>query len=186
MKERDSAEQREKELEKNILNISNTKEEIYKYIHLLIKTVKPLLTTNRYTVLEVITFDNADEVFDYGKEDFQGLPVIKGEKHDNIYYICLDKHDSNRVKARLISHNQAFWNAEGEYFYVAGDERHYSIEDIFSVPSKNIDPPPYFHVLYQGLEELDYQPLNVYEEDRKKKEISETETSLTLDPTFID
>ncbi len=182
LKQRDSAEQREKELEVNILRISNTKEEIYKYIHLLIKTVKPLMATNRYTVLEVITFDNTDEVFDYGKEDSLGLPVIKGEKHDNMYFICLDKRDNNRIKARLISHNQAFWDAEGEFFYVVGDERHYSIEDIFNVPSKDIDPPPYFHVLYQGLEELDYQPLKVYDEDRVKKE----KEPVVADTTYVD
>jgi DNA invertase Pin-like site-specific DNA recombinase len=179
LKGRDTTEQREKELESNILKISNTKEEIYKYMHLLIKTVKPLLLTNRYAVLEVITFDNTDDVFDYGKEDSQGLPVIKGEKHDNMYFICLDKRDNHRVKARLINHTQAFWDVEGEFFYVVGDERHYSIEDIFNVPSKDIDPPPYFHVLYQGLEELDYQPLRVYDEDKVKTEIETVaETSI--------
>ena len=184
LKERDTAEQREKELEKNILRISNTKEEIYKYIHLLIKTVKPLITTTRYTVLEVITFDNTDEVFDYGKEDSIGLPVIKGEKHDNMYFICLDKRDNNRVKARLINHNQAFWNAEGEYFYVSGDERHFSIEDIFSLPTKDEDAYPNFHALWTGLEQLDYVPLNVYDEDRVKKGVDE-ESTIVLDPTIV-
>ena len=175
LKERDTAEQREKELENNILKISNTKEEIYKYIHLLIKTVKPLLTTSRYSVLEVITFDNTDEVFDYGKEDSLGLPVIKGEKHDNMYYICLDKGDNNRVKARLINHSQAFWNVEGDYFYVTGSEKHYTIDDIFTLPTKDEEAYPNFHDLWQGLEELDYQPLRVYDEDMKHKEITDEE-----------
>jgi len=175
LKERDTAEQREKELENNILKISNTKEEIYKYIHLLIKTVKPVLTTKRYTVLEVITFDNTDEVFDYGKEDSLGLPVIKGVKHDNMYFICLDKRDNNRVKARLISHNQAFWNVEGEYFYVEGSERHYSIDDIFTLPSKSEEAYPDFHDLWQGLEEIDYQPLRVYDEDFPHRTDDESE-----------
>lgn len=184
LKERDTAEQREKELESNILKISNTKEEIYKYMHLLIKTVKPLLATTRYTVLEVITFDNTDEVFDYGKEDSLGLPAIKGEKHDNIYYICLDKRDNHRVKARLINHTQAFWNVEGEYFYVIGSERHYTIEDIFTVPSKSENPHPNFHELWQGLEELDYQPLNVYDEDMSHRKITEEELlSMAEQPT---
>lgn len=175
LKERDTAEQREKELEKNILKISNTKEEIYKYIHLLIKTVKPLLANNRYTVLEVITFDNTDEVLDYGKEDSLGLPVIKGEKHDNMYFICLDKRDNNRVKARLISHNQAFWSVEGEYFYVAGGEKHYTIDEIFTLPSRSEDAYPNFHDLWQGLEELDYQPLRVYDEDMSHQKITDEE-----------
>lgn len=176
LKERDTAEQREKELEKNILKISNTKEDIYKYIHLLIKTVKPLLSTSRFTVLEVITFDNTDEVFDYGKEDSLGLPVIKGEKHDNMYYVCLDKRDNHRVKARLINHSQAFWNVEGEYFYVSGDKNHFKVEDIFVLPTKDEDAYPDFHVLWTGLEELDYQPLDVYDEDSIHSDEVITET----------
>ena len=175
LKERDTAEQREKEIEENILKISNTKEEIYKYIHLLIKTVKPLLATRRYTVLEVITFDNADDVFDYGKEDSLGLPVIKGEKHDNMYFICLDKRDNNRVKARLISHNLAFWNGEGEYFYVTGSERHYTIEDIFTLPTREEEAYPNFHDLWTGLETLDYKPLRVYDEDMSHRKITDDE-----------
>jgi hypothetical protein len=175
LKERDTAEQREKELESNILKISNTKEEIYKYMHLLIKTVKPLLATTRYTVLEVITFDNTDEVLDYGKEDSLGLPVIKGEKHDNMYFICLDKRDNNRVKARLISHNQAFWNGEGEYFYVTGSERHYTIDDIFTLPTKEEEAYPNFHDLWTGLETLDYKPLKVYDEDMSHRKITDDE-----------
>jgi hypothetical protein len=175
LKERDTAEQREKELEKNILKISNTKEEIYKYIHLLIKTVKPLLATRTHTVLEVITFDNTDEVFDYSKEDSLGLPVIKGEKHDNMYFICLDKHDNNRVKARLISDSQAFWDAEGEYFYVTRSERHYTIDDIFTLPTKDEEAYPNFHDLWTGLEELDYQPLRVYDEDMSHRKITKEE-----------
>lgn len=175
LKERDTTEQREKEIEENILKISNTKEEIYKYIHLLIKTVKPLLATRRYTVLEVITFDNADDVFDYGKEDSLGLPVIKGEKHDNMYFICLDKRDNNRVKARLISHNQAFWNGEGEYFYVTGSERHYTIDDIFTLPTKEEEAYPNFHDLWTGLETLDYKPLRVYDEDMSHRKITDDE-----------
>lgn len=181
LEERDTAEQREKELEANILKISNTKEEIYKYIHLLIKRVKPIVTTTRYTVLEVITFDNTDEVFDYGKEDSLGLPVIKGEKHDNMYYICLDKRDNHRVKARLINHSQAFWNPEGEYFYVSGDENHFTVEDIFTLPTKDEDAYPNFHVLWTGLEKLDYVPLNVYDEDKAK-----TEVETVADPIIID
>ena len=160
------------------MKISNTKEEIYKYIHLLIKTVKPLLATNRYTVLEVITFDNADEVFDYGKEDSLGLPVIIGEKHDNMYFICLDKRDNNRVKARLISDSQAFWNVEGEYFYVAGSERHYTIDDIFTLPTKEEEAYPNFHDLWIGLETLDYQPLRVYDEDMSHRKITDEELEL--------
>ena len=175
LKERDTAEQREKELESNILKISNTKEEIYKYMHLLIKTVKPLLATTRYTVLEVITFDNTDEVLDYGKEDSLGLPVIKGEKHDNMYFICLDKRDNNRVKARLISHNLAFWNGEGEYFYVTGSERHYTIEDIFTLPTREEEAYPNFHDLWTGLETLDYKPLRVYDEDMSHRKITDDE-----------
>jgi len=175
LEERDTAEAREKELENNILKISNTKEEIYKYIHLLIKTVKPLMTTKRYTVLEVVTFNNTDEVFDYGQEDSQGLPKIKGEKHDNIYFICLDKRDNHRVKARLISHTQAFWNVDGEFFYVSGSDNHYSIDDIFTLPTKSQEAYPNYHDLWQGLEELEYIPLDVYDEDISHKNISDEE-----------
>ena len=116
LEERDTAEQRERKLENNIKFISNDKSEIYKYIHLLIKKVKPLLTTRRYSVLEVVTFDNIYDVFDFRKEDAQGLPVIVSEKHDNIYFICLDKNDNHRVKARIITSNMANWNMDGNFF----------------------------------------------------------------------
>lgn len=178
LKERDTAEQKEQELEDRISKITNDKSEIYKYIHLLIKTVKPLLATNRYTVLEVVTFDNTDEVFDYGKEDFQGLPMIKAEKHDNIYYICLDKRDNHRVKARLIDHSQIFWNVEGEYFYVNGSDRHYPLDEVFTLPTKDEEAYPNFHDLWTGLEELDYQPLRVYDEDMSHRKITKEELEL--------
>lgn len=184
LRERNSTEQKEKELEENISKISHDKAEIYKYIHLLIKTVKPLMTTTRYTVLEVVTFDNIDDVFDYGKEDSLGLPVIKGMKHDNMYYICLDKRDNNRVKERLITSNTTYWNIDGDYFSVPGDDRHYTVEDVFSLDPNEEDPDKYCG-LTRGFEVLNYIPLDVYDEDAVKKEIDE-KGKLVLDPTFAD
>lgn len=163
--ERNTEGRREKELEEKILRITNTKEEIYKYIHLLIKTVKPLLTNKTYTVLEVITFDNTDEVFDYGKEDTLGLPVIKGLKHDNLYYICLNKRDNHRVMSRLIINNTTYWITDGEYFQVLGDTRHYSVEDVFALNPDEQDPAKYCGMT-RGFEEIEYIPLSVYEEDK--------------------
>ncbi|WP_106484274.1 recombinase family protein [Bacteroides sp. Marseille-P3684] len=145
----------------NLDKIENDKKEMYKYVHLLIKSVYPIHSDKRYTVLSITSFNNIDEVFDY-QYDKTDIPLIKGKKHDNTYYICLDKKDSNRIKGRLITDNLIIFNIETKDFILG--ESHYSIEDIFNIDLNEGDPTK-FHELQRSVEALQYKKLTFYDED---------------------
>lgn len=146
----------------NIDKIENDKKEMYKYIHLLIKSVYPLFSDIRYTVLSVTSFNNIDDVFDFhdGNKD---IPSIKGVKHDNTYFICLDKKDNNRIKGRLLIDNLVTFDLDTKDFVLG--ESHYTIEDIFNIDINESDPTK-FHELQRGVEALPYKKLTFYDEDR--------------------
>lgn len=164
LRQHNEEEQHNKKIEEIIQKIGDDKSEIYKYMHLLVKSVKPLFSTKKYTAIEIIAFDNLDDVLDYKEADNNGLPKIKSEKHDNTYYICIDKHDTNRIKTRLINDNLVFWDDEKNGFYVKGSSNLFSIEEIFSINLNEQDVSNYCD-LTNSIEELDYKPLDVYGED---------------------
>ena len=146
----------------NIDRIENDKNEMYKYIHLLIKSVIPVYSDKRYTILEIISFNNLKEVLDYGKEDIDGLPYIRGEKHDNIHYICIDKHNSNNIKCRLIVDNLLSFDFESKDFYLGNN--HYSVSHIFEINLEETDPTKYSD-LQMVVEILPYKKLTFYDVD---------------------
>lgn len=145
----------------NIDKIENDKKEMYKYIHLLIKSVYPLYSDKRFTVLSITSFNNIDDVFDY-THDRQNIPLIKGEKHDDTYYICLDKMDTNRIKGRLITDNLVIFDTDTKNFVLGNN--HYSIKEIFDINFDETDPSK-FSELQMGVEPLPYKKLNFYDED---------------------
>lgn len=145
----------------NINQIENDKKEMYKYIHLLIKSVFLVYSDKRYTVLSITSFNNIDDVFDY-QDNQTDIPLVKGEKHDDTYYICLDKKDSNRIKGRLITDNLIIFNMETNDFTLG--KSHYSIEDIFKI-NIDEDDPTKFHELQRSVEILPYKRLTFYDED---------------------
>lgn len=146
----------------NIDRIESDKNEMYKYVHLLIKSVIPVYSDRRYTVLEIISFNNLKEVLDYGKEDVDGLPYIKGEKHDNVYYVCIDKYNANNIKCRLITDNLLSFDFESKDFYLG--EKHYSVSHIFDINLEETDPTRYSD-LQMGVEVLPYKKLTFYDVD---------------------
>lgn len=146
----------------NIDRIENDKSEMYKYVHLLIKSVIPLYSDKKYTVLEITSFNNLKEVLDYGREDIDGLPYIKGEKHDNVHYICIDKHNANNIKCRLIVDNLLSFDFEAKDFCLG--DNHYSVSHIFDINLEETDPTKYSD-LQMGVEILPYKKLTFYEID---------------------
>lgn len=148
----------------NINKIENSKKEMYKYVHLLIKSVTPLLTNIRYSIIEIVTFDNLENVFDYGTEDKNGLPYIAGEKHDNIYYICLDKRNTNDIRCRIIEDSILDYN-KGINKFTSGTSS-FSIEDIFNI-NLECDNPNNFHPLQRSVRDFYFKKLSFYDEDEK-------------------
>lgn len=149
------------EIRANINIIEHDKKEMYKYIHLLIKSVYPLFSDKRYTVLSVTSFNNLDEVLDY-QDTNKDIPSIKGVKHDYTCYICLDKKDNNRIKERLVTNNLVIFDLDTNDFVL--DEHHYSVENIFNIDI-NEDDSKKFHELQTGIEVLQYKKLTFYDED---------------------
>lgn len=146
----------------NINQIEANKNEMYKFVHLLIKSVIPLFTNTRYSIIQITSFDNIEEVFDYDIEDKNGLPYIYGEKHDNIFYICLDKRNTNNVKCRLIEDNLIEYDKIKNKFKLGNE--YFSIEDIFSIDLE-CDNPIQFHVLQRSVKDFAFKKLSFYDED---------------------
>lgn len=153
-------------IKSNIASIESAKNEMYKYIHLLIKSVIPLYTDRQNTILEIIAFENFSEVLEFGKEDANGLPMITGEKRDNVYYVCIDKSNANAIKARLINDNQITFDMVSEQFCLY--DRIFSIADIWAVDTKETDPSKYIE-WQKSISDLPYQKLTFYGEDERIK-----------------
>ena len=146
----------------NTERIERDKKEMYKYIHLLVKSVIPIYSNDRYTLLQITACNNYSEILDYSKEDNNGLPCIIGQKHDSVYYVCINKHNTNKIECRLITDNQISYNEEKERFMLNGVT--YSIEDIFSINLEETDPRK-FTEIQRGVELLPYKRLTFYNED---------------------
>ncbi len=152
----------EEQITQNINLIETNKEEMYKFVHLLIKSVVPLLTDTRYSIIQIISFENIEDVFDYGYQDKNGLPYIAGEKHDNIFYICLDKRNTNNIKSRLIEDNLIEYDKTENKFKIGNE--YFSIEDIFSI-NLECDNPTQFHTLQRSVKDFSFNKLSFYNED---------------------
>lgn len=149
-------------INQNINRIENDKKEMYKYVHLLIKSIIPIFTNRKYTIIEVNICSNTDEALDYTSVNKDGTPVISGKKHDNMYYICINKHNANRIVSRVIVDNQIYFNSNINEF-ILGD-KNYSLDYIFNINLSETNPANFMD-LQHSVEDLPFNKLSFYNED---------------------
>ena len=115
-----------------------------------------------YTVLQITSVNNVDEIFNYAEDDSIGLPKIIKEKDDGRYYMLIQKDFHGNYKARVITNPICTWDDESKAFYVAQEK--FDIPTIFSIDTEEQDRSKW-NVLTSGLKILDVKPLDLYEED---------------------
>lgn len=156
-------------IKSNIERIENNKNEMYKYIHLLIKKVVPVFSDKKYTILEVTFLNSLDEVFDFKQESIDGIPKVNGVKHDNMYYICINKKNKNKIKCRLLTDNQIVFSHENNDFKLY--DKHYTIDSIFEINLEETESHK-FHDLQNSVENLHYNKLKFYDVDAPTQQIA--------------
>jgi DNA invertase Pin-like site-specific DNA recombinase len=157
-----STEKLDEAIASNIDLIESSKAEICKYVHLLVKEAIILENNMPYTVLQITSVSNIDDIFNYAEDDSIGLPKIVKEKNDGRYYMLIEKDYHGNYNARVITNQVCQWNDEEKLFMV-GEDR-YDIPFIFNV-DVNEDDVLKMNVLTGGLKILDVKPLDLYDED---------------------
>lgn len=152
----------EEAITSNIDLIESCKAEVSKYVHLLVKEAVILENNMPYTVLQITSVNNIDEVFNYAEDDSVGLPKIVKKKNDGRYYMLIEKDYHGNYNARVITNQVCQWNDEEKLFMV-GEDR-YDIPFIFNVDVNEEDVLK-MNVLTGGLKILDVKPLDLYDED---------------------
>ncbi len=156
----------------NIDLIESSKAEISKYVHLLVKEALILENNMPYTVLQITSVSNIDEVFNYAEDDTIGLPKIVKEKNDGRYYMVIQKDYRGNYCAKVITNQICVWNDDNKVFMVGNDR--YEIPYIFSLNVNEEDVLKWNDFVPHGLKNLDVTTLDVYDEDltesmKKKK-----------------
>ena len=156
----------------NIDLIESSKAEISKYVHLLVKEALILENNMPYTVLQITSVSNIDEVFNYAEDDTIGLPKIVKEKNDGRYYMVIQKDYRGNYCAKVITNQICVWNDDNKVFMVGNDR--YEIPYIFSLNVNEEDVSKWNDFVPHGLKNLDVTTLDVYDEDltesmKKKK-----------------
>ena len=156
----------------NIDLIESSKAEVSKYIHLLVKEALILENNMPYTVLQITSVSNIDDIFNYAEDDSIGLPKIVKEKNDGRYYMLIQKDYHGNYSARVITNQVCKWNDDNKVFMIG--EGKYEIPFIFSIDIKEQDAAKW-NELTHGLKILDIKPLNIYDVDltdsMKKKQL---------------
>lgn len=124
-----------------------------KYIHFLIKEVKPVYHDRTYSIFQVVAFNNPLEAIDFEKDEENGLPVLKDAKQDGIYFIYINKRSTNNIKVRCFKQNWFRWDDERKVLY--DDSGSFTKEDVFDDNSG----------CRTFVEELPYKKLDFYGED---------------------
>ena len=152
----------EEAIASNIDLIESSKAEVSKYVHLLVKEALILENNMPYTVLQITSVSNIDEVFNYAEDDTKGLPKIIKEKNDGRYYMLIHKDYQGNYSARVITNQVCKWNDEEKMFMI-GEDR-YDIPFIFNV---DVNEEDYLkiNVFTHALKILEVKPLDLYNED---------------------
>jgi len=154
----------DKAIAANVCLIEGSKEEMQRYIHLLVKEIIPLYNPKNYYVFQVTALVNADEALDYSVDD-AGLPIVVSEKHDGVYYLLIKYDYRNNIKARVINDNLCNWDIDSNSFFVGSNHSdNYSVSQIFDINVEEKDPTK-FCSLQQSVRILDFKFLDFYDED---------------------
>lgn len=165
----------------NIDLIESSKAEVSKYVHLLVKEAIMLENNMPYTVLQITSINNIDDIFDYSEDNASGLPKIIKEKDDGRYYMLIQKDYHGNYSARVITNPICVWDDDSKVFMVADEI--FDIPTIFNIDIEEQDSSKW-NVLTTGLKILEVKPLDLYEEDltdSMKKKMMEKLASEALD-----
>jgi DNA invertase Pin-like site-specific DNA recombinase len=174
----------DKAISSNIDLIESSKAEISKYVHLLVKEALILENNMPYTVLQITSVNNIDEIFNYAEDNSIGLPKIIKEKNDGRYYMLIHKDYHGNYSARVITDQSCKWNDESQVFML-GDYR-FDVPFIFGIDIYEQDPSKWCG-LTNGLKILEIKTLDLYDEDltesmiMKKKDKTIVTTTVFLD-----
>ena len=138
---------------------------MYKYVHLLVKYATPIYSDKKFAIIEIISFNNLVDVLDYRNDDNE-MPAVIGEKRDDVYYICIDKHNPNNIKCRLVSGEQINFDTIVNKFN--SYSKYYSIEHIFDIDLNETDAS-LFSDLQRSVEILPYKKLTFYNSDNTSR-----------------
>lgn len=147
----------------NIDLIESSKAEVSKYIHLLVKEALILENNMPYTVLQITSVSNIDEVFNYAEDDTIGLPRIVKQKNDGRYYMLIQKDYHGNYNARVITNQICIWNDVEKVFMIGNDR--FEIPFIFSLDVNEQDVSKWNDFIPHGLKNLDIRALDFYDED---------------------
>lgn len=150
-----------------VSKIEQSKIDMQKYVHLFVKNILPLYADNKYIVLRLISFENLREVFDMHAAGRNGELKIKGEKHDNLYYLCINKRNTIKVKLRLITDELVEWDADNSCFKMPDGT--YNVEDVFDDTLAETNPT-LARQLSTYVEELPFNRLQFYDEDNRNNQ----------------
>ena len=146
----------------NIDLIESSKAEICKYVHLLVKEAVILENNMPYTILQITSVNNIDELFNYAESDSIGLPKIIKKKNDGRYYMLTQKDYHGNYNARVITNQVCRWNDVDKVFMI-GEDR-YEIPFIFNIDVNEQDVTKWNDLTHE-LKILEIKALNVYDED---------------------
>jgi hypothetical protein len=147
----------------NIDLIESSKAEVSKYIHLLVKEALILENNMPYTVIQITSVSNIDEVFNYAEDDTIGLPRIVKQKNDGRYYMLIQKDYHGNYNARVITNQICIWNDVEKVFMIGNDR--FEIPFIFSLDVNEQDVSKWNDFIPHGLKNLDIRALDFYDED---------------------
>ena len=151
----------------NIDLIESSKAEVSRYIHLLVKEALVLENNMPYTILQITSVSNIDEIFDYAEDDKSGLPRIVKEKNDGRYYMLIKKDYRANYNARVITNQICVWNDEDKVFMIENDR--FDISFIFDLDVNEQDVSKWNDFIPNGLKILEVKPLDIYNEDLTEK-----------------
>lgn len=152
----------EEAITSNIDLIESCKAEVSKYVHLLVKEAVILENNMPYTVLQITSVNNIDEVFNYAEDDSVGLPKIVKKKNDGRYYMLIQKDYHGNYNARVITNQVCRWNDDSKVFMIGEDK--YEIPFIFNIDVNEQDVTKWNDLTHE-LRILEIKALNLYDED---------------------
>ena len=115
-----------------------------------------------YTLLQITSVNNIDDVLDYSEDNNASLPKIIKEKNDGRYYMLIKKDYHSNYKARVILDQVCRWDDKEKVFKI-GNEK-YDIPSIFDIDVEEKNPTKWNN-LTNALKLLDVRILDIYDDD---------------------
>lgn len=147
----------------NLESIKNNKEEMYRYVHILIDKVLPLYFDNKYVILQVISFPIATSL-----NYLEGNDIYEDSTGDmRKEYLVINKRNTNSIK--LVSVLDAWGWDDVQKTFITDKQFTIPIHEIAETDWTNRDSVGQiidkYQIEYMGVKVLDYDKLSFYEMD---------------------